>query len=138
MLGTDDIERIRESFAFLLPMQEDAAEAFYDALFQGHPQVRAMFPADMTEQTGKLWSVLVMAVDALDDLGRLHVALRDMGARHVDYGVEEEHYALVADMLIDTIALAMGPTFTDGHRASWQSVMGLISAEMIAGARAVA
>lgn len=138
MLTTDDISRVRASFAFLLPLQEDAADAFYDQLFEAHPGVRAMFPDDMSEQTGKLWAVLVMAVDALDDLDRLRPVLRDMGARHVHYGVADVHYPIVAETLIDTIAMAMGPEFTDGHRVSWIKVLAAISDEMISGARRAA
>lgn len=133
MLDPKDIERIRASFDYLLPLQEDAAEAFYHELFERYPDVREMFPHDMSEQTGKLWSVLVTAVEGLEDFDSLRPTLRDLGARHVDYGVVAAHYDAVAEVLVDTVALAMGPEFTDLHRKAWEAVLGAVVVEMLGG-----
>ena len=131
MLDPNDIDRIRESFNFLLPLQEDAAEAFYHELFERYPDVRDMFPEDMSEQTGKLWSVLVTAVESLDDFEALRPTLRNLGQSHVGYGVAPAHYDAVAEVLIDTVAYAMGPEFGERHRSAWSTVLGAVSSEMI-------
>ena len=138
MLDASDINRVRESFRFLLPLQEDAAEAFYTNLFEQYPEVRDLFANEMREQTGKLWALMVTAVEGLEEFDKLVPALRDLGARHVAYGVVPEHYPIVAKVLIETTALAMGPEFTRAHKESWEKTLGLIANEMLAGAKRAA
>ena len=41
---------------------------FYDRLFEVAPQVKAMFPADMTEQRKKLMATLAVVVNGLANL----------------------------------------------------------------------
>ena len=134
MLDARDISRVKESFEYLLPLQEDAAEAFYDSLFEQYPEVRGLFPTEMQEQTGKLWSLMVTAVEGLDKFDQLIPTLRDLGQRHVTYGVVPDHYPIVANVLIETTAFAMGPEFTPAHKGSWEKVLGMIADEMLAGA----
>lgn len=55
--------------------------------------------------------------------------------RHVSYGAEPMHYALVGEALLDNLAMAS----PDGHagtaRATWHRLDGWIASEMLAGAR---
>jgi nitric oxide dioxygenase len=43
---------VQQSFAKIAPIADQAAAMFYDRLFEVAPQVKAMFPPDMTEQAG--------------------------------------------------------------------------------------
>ena len=52
------IELVQDSFAKVAPISEQAASLFYDRLFEVAPQVRAMFPDDLTEQRKKLMATL--------------------------------------------------------------------------------
>jgi hemoglobin-like flavoprotein len=57
--------------------------------------------------------------------------LRQLGARHGGYGVQDGHYAIVGAALIKTLEQGLGDAFTDDVRAAWLSVYGLISRTMI-------
>jgi hypothetical protein len=44
------IEIVKQSFAKIMPFQDQAAELFYCRLFELDPSLRLMFKSDMTEQ----------------------------------------------------------------------------------------
>ena len=47
MLTTDDIALVRMSFVRVAPIQDAAADIFYDRLFAIAPNLRALFPVDL-------------------------------------------------------------------------------------------
>ena len=64
----DQIKLVQQSFARVAPISDQAAIIFYDRLFEVAPAVKAMFPADMTEQRKKLMSTLAYVVSGLSNL----------------------------------------------------------------------
>ena len=64
----DQVKLVQESFAKVAPISDQAAVIFYDRLFEAAPQVKAMFPADMTEQRKKLMATLAVVVNGLAKL----------------------------------------------------------------------
>ena len=57
-----------------------------------------------------------------------------MGARHLDYGVKEEHYATVGTALIDMLSEVLGGKFTPQMREAWLALYGAVEATMKRGA----
>ena len=82
----DQIALVQQSFAKVEPIADQAADIFYDRLFERAPAVRPMFPDDMTAQKRKLMEMLSTAVADLHRIDRILPALEDLGRRHVDYG----------------------------------------------------
>src|SRR5262245_16104160 len=66
MLTTDDIALVRTSFVRVAPIQDAAADLFYDRLFAIAPNLRALFPADLRAQKRKLMQMIATAVNTLD------------------------------------------------------------------------
>ena len=64
----EQVKLVQESFAKVAPISEQAAVLFYDRLFEVAPSVKAMFPADMTEQRKKLMATLAVVVNGLGNL----------------------------------------------------------------------
>ena len=64
----DQVKLVQQSFAKVAPISEQAAVIFYDRLFEVAPAVKAMFPADMTEQRKKLMATLAVVVNSLSNL----------------------------------------------------------------------
>src|SRR6476620_7154784 len=64
----EQIKLVQDSFAKVAPISEQAAVIFYDRLFEVAPAVKAMFPADMTEQRKKLMATLAVVVNGLSNL----------------------------------------------------------------------
>ena len=54
MLSANDIALVRASFARVVPIQDAAADLFYDRLFAVAPKLRELFPPDLRDQKRKL------------------------------------------------------------------------------------
>ena len=86
------IKLVQESFSKVAPISETAAVIFYDRLFEVAPSVKAMFPANMTEQRKKLMAMLAAVVNGLGHLESILPAASALAKRHVSYGAKPEHY----------------------------------------------
>ncbi|MDI1262888.1 MAG: globin domain-containing protein, partial [bacterium] len=67
----EQVNLVQQSFAKVAPISEQAAVLFYGRLFEVAPQVRAMFPDDMTEQRKKLMATLAVVVGGLTNLSAI-------------------------------------------------------------------
>jgi hemoglobin-like flavoprotein len=78
----EQVTLVQESFAKVAPIADQAAIMFYDRLFELAPQVKTMFPADMTEQRRKLMATLAFAVNGLANLQSVLPAASALAKRH--------------------------------------------------------
>jgi len=138
MITSDDVRRVRESFALVVPIKEAAADLFYNRLFEIAPRVQVLFPDDLREQKRKLMAMLATAVAGLHNLDKLVPAVKDLGARHVGYGAKAEHYAVVGEALLWTLESGLGEAFTPDVRQAWTKVYSTLAAVMQAGAAEIA
>ena len=134
MLSAEDVMLVRASFARVAPIKDVAADLFYDRLFAVAPQVRSLFPDDLTEQKKTLMAMIAMAVGSLDDVGGLVPKVKALGARHVAYGAEPAHYDVVGQVLLWTLEKGLGEAFTPNVRAAWFKVYSLLATTMQLGA----
>ena len=49
-MTAEQVALVQDSFAKVVPIADQAAMMFYDRLFELAPQIKKMFPADMTGQ----------------------------------------------------------------------------------------
>ncbi|HBA34356.1 MAG TPA: hemin receptor [Gammaproteobacteria bacterium] len=115
----EEIKMVKASWAKVVPISDQAAELFYGRLFEVYPEVKPLFKSDMKEQGRKLMAMIGTAVNGLDNLEPLLGAVKDLGKRHVDYGVKDEDYDKVAECLIWTLNQGLGDEFTDELEAAW-------------------
>ena len=110
---------VKDTWEKVKPISEQAAELFYGRLFEQYPEVKPYFKGDMVEQGKKLMALINTAVNGLDNLDPLLQPLRDMGARHVDYGVKDEDYDKVGAALLWTLEKGLGSSFTPKVKEAW-------------------
>lgn len=134
MLSENQIDLIRQSAEKLAESNVAMTNAFYSHLFSDVPAVRPLFPDDMFGQSQKLWQSIVMVVESADDLGGIQTALRQLGAKHVNYGADEDHYIIVSDVMLETISALMGDDWTADHHIAWQAALDAVCATMLEGA----
>jgi hemoglobin-like flavoprotein len=128
----DQVKLVQQSFAKVAPISETAAVLFYDRLFEIAPQVRAMFPADMTEQRKKLMMTLAAVVNGLANLDSILPAASALATRHVAYGTKAEHYPVVGSALLWTLEKGLGEAWTLELAEAWTAAYGTLSGFMIA------
>jgi nitric oxide dioxygenase len=124
------IELVRTTFAIVEPIADTAASLFYARLFELDPSLRELFPSDLTAQRRNLMQTLTVVVRGLDRLDTIVPAVEALGRRHGGYGVRSEDFETVGAALLDTLAGALGPTFTTETRAAWAAAYGLLASVM--------
>ncbi len=113
------IELVQTSFKKVAPIAGTAADLFYARLFEIAPEVRSLFPEDLSEQKKKLMGMLGTAVGSLHKLETILPAVLDLGKRHKGYGVTAAHYAPVGAALLWTLEKGLGADFTPEVKAAW-------------------
>lgn len=115
----EKIKLVQESFEKVAPIADKAADIFYDRLFEIAPSVRPMFPADMSDQKGKLMQTLGVAVNNLHQVETILQTVQELGKKHVSYGVKDEHYDTVGEALLYTLEKGLGDAFTPDVKEAW-------------------
>jgi hemoglobin-like flavoprotein len=129
------VQLVRSSFALVQPIATQAAAIFYNNLFAADPSLRTLFRGDMVHQGDRLMSMIGSAVGLLDQPGVLLPVLRNLGARHGGYGVQDTHYATVGGALLLTLEQGLGAAFTPDVREAWTAMYGVVSSTMIEASR---
>ena len=137
-MNSQQIGLVQASFALVAPIADQAANLFYDRLFQLDPTLRGMFKGDMTEQKHKLMTMLTVAVNSLTRPESLLPAVQSLGRRHAGYGVENRHYETVGAALLWTLEKGLGEAFTPEVKAAWVAVYTLLATTMQQAAAEVA
>jgi hemoglobin-like flavoprotein len=130
----EQVKLVQQSFAKVAPIADKAADLFYDRLFTTAPEVRPLFPDDLSEQKKKLMQMLAMAVTNLHQVEKILPAVKDLGRRHAGYGVSAKHYAPVGAALLWTLEQGLGPTFTPPVKEAWIATYTTIAHAMTTGA----
>ena len=126
------VELVQTSFKKVVPISAKAADLFYDRLFEIAPEVRPLFPKDLSSLKLKLMAMLGTAVTNLHQLETILPAVKELGQRHVTYGVTPAHYAPVGAALLWTLEQGLGPDFTPEVKKAWTETYMALSGVMTA------
>ncbi len=130
------IEIVQQTWKLVQPFQENVTELFYGRLFALDPAVKPLFAkTNMADQKRKLMASLTLAVNSLNRLDQLVPVLRDMGRRHVGYGVKESDYQTVGAALLWTLEKGLGSAFTPQVKEAWATAYNIMATTMIEAAR---
>lgn len=134
--SADSLAALRARFAPVVAHPAPFAARFYELLFQRARAVRALFPDDLSEQQSKLGQTLCLLMASLHDRERLIPALRRLGAAHVGYGAQSAHFAVVGEVLLQTLQGISERPLEPATVAAWNEVYAWVTAQMQAGAQA--
>ena len=118
-ITAEQVVLVRSSWRRLQPMAHTAGIRFYEKLFELAPELRAMFVPTTREQSRRLMDMIDTAVNALDRMDQMDAVLKDLGQRHVEYGVAEEDYETFGAALLWALHQGLGEEFTDEVRDAW-------------------
>lgn len=134
-----NIDALEASFDQVAARGDELVESFYERLFTVAPGVRQLFAGtDLKRQKGMLLAALVLLRNSLRDLESVTPKLRDLGARHVRYGALPEHYPIVGEALIASMAEIAGEAWTVEYEQAWTEAFVVVSGAMLDGASSVA
>src|SRR5579884_1182452 len=126
-MNSEQVALIRDSFAKIAPIAEEAAALFYSRLFEVTP----LFRGDMKEQGRKLMATLAAVVNGLAEIEAILPAASALARQHVAYGVRAEHYAPVGVALLWTLERGLGEEWTTDLAAAWTNAYTTLSGYMI-------
>ena len=135
-MNSRQVQLVQASFAKVLPIADTAADLFYTRLFELDPSLSRLFRGERTEQGKKLMQMIGAAVRGLDNPDKLMPVVRQLGIRHLGYGVQDSHYDTVASALLWTLEQGLGSAFTPEVKEAWVAVYGVLASTMKDAAKA--
>lgn len=106
-------------------------ERFYEILFERYPATKDLFK-DPRQQARALSKMLGAAVGLLrKDLDAVVVQLKQLAARHHQYGTKPEHYGPVGECLVAAITEALGDDLDDATAEAWAHLYSTICTVML-------
>jgi hemoglobin-like flavoprotein len=132
-----NLEALETSFDLVAPRGDELMDVFYARLFAVAPAVEPLFAgADLRRQKTMLLGALVLLRKSLRNLDAIVPTLRDLGARHVAYGAVPEHYPVVGEVLLYSMAATAGAAWTPEYQEAWSEAYGVVAGAMLEGAAA--
>jgi hemoglobin-like flavoprotein len=130
-----DVPALEKSFDLVAPRGDELVDIFYARLFATAPAVEPLFAdTDLPRQKVMLLGALVLLRKSLRDLDAIVPTLRDLGARHVAYGARPEHYPVVGEVLIASLADVAGDDWRYAYEKAWAEAFDLVATVMLEGA----
>jgi len=129
----ETIAQIKGSHASVAATPLQLSANFYKELFSRAPDLRRLFPNDLTLLQGHFEAALAIVVRNLDEVDALGESLRSLGAQHVHWGARPEDYATARDALVAAIR-ALSPDWTPTLEAGWRAAITAIIVPMLQGA----
>jgi hemoglobin-like flavoprotein len=127
------IDLVKSSYAGLRATERQLAAGFYERLFGASPNLRRLFPADLTVLQGHFEAALSLVIRNLNDVHGLKEPLRDLGAQHVHWGARPEDYVTAREALVGSIG-SLSPSWDQTLESHWRAAITAIIVPMIEGA----
>lgn len=135
-LSERDCSLVRDHVDAIVEREMALPGFVYSRLFEKSPGARALFGKHShASQRQMLADTILAIVELVDDEGWVSSELEGLGSRHRHaYAVESPMYDAWADSVVEGIAEALGPSFTEEHTLAWRNALELTNAMMRAGA----
>ncbi len=114
----------------LLKNEEEFASRFYEKLFAKAPSVKKLFTKNMIDQGKMLTHMLRGIIYSLSRPEYLALGLQTLGKQHQEYGVKNEHYDLIKEILLEAIGEELGELHTENVKKAWEEAVSLIIQHM--------
>ena len=113
---------LRDTWRSVTPIADQAAQIFYDRLFEIDPDTQPLFAnTAMPQQRTKLMKAIGAVIDGLDELDRLVPTIEALGRRHAGYGVTDAQYFSVGAALLWTLEQGLGEAWTPEAAEAWSA-----------------
>ena len=124
------IALVQDSFDKMSALGLQATEIFYAELFAIDPSLRSMFPDDLKSQQRKLLAALATVVRSLHTPVTIMNTVEKLAVKHLDYGVQPEHYTYIGNALLRTLKQGLGADFTPELCDAWTEAYRMLARVM--------
>jgi hemoglobin-like flavoprotein len=126
------IKQLSQSYHALGGMKPDFAHFFFTRLLSTAPELRTLLNSKDHDNYRKLSGMLNTAVNSLDNIAGLNIALTSLGKRYQALGINAKHYDAAKQALLETLDMALGDNFNAQTQVVWQSFCEMIKETMLA------
>lgn len=124
------IDLVQASWVMVLPIKDSVANLFYGKIFDLDPGLQTLFRGDMKVQGRKLISFIGLAISSLGRVDNIIPGLRELGRKHLDYGVKDSDYDTFGAALIWALEQGLGEAFSVDVRNAWIQTYELLAGVM--------
>lgn len=135
-MNRGDAAIVEDSLAALGPLTVDLGTRFYETLFEAAPSLSSLFRENQADQIMRFVEVLAHVVSNLRATEKITPILRDLGRRHLGYGVTPAHYQTFKLALLKTLQAELEAKWTPDVARAWDRTFDGVARQMIAGAEA--
>jgi len=135
-LTPEQRDLVQSTFSALAADPDGATVAMLERLFVLDPGLRYLFPEDLNDQKRRLMSMIGLIVRRLDDWEYVEPRLRNLGLRHVSYGVKPSDYATFGQAMQDVLAERLGLVSESAALKAWAIVFESVAETMVEAGRA--
>ncbi len=118
-----DVSLIKESFAYVMASPQQSMEYFFAHLFTRNPEIRALFPLEMSGLRDRVFSALARLVWSMDEPETSAAFLAQIARDHRKFGVRDRHLQSFFAALADTVERAAGRAWTPAMATAWEHVL---------------
>jgi methyl-accepting chemotaxis protein len=130
-----DVSLLQQSFQSLAPRADQFARRFYERLFHDYPHLQKLFrTTNFEEQRRMLIQALLITLRLMANPPQLEVFLKQLGRRHLSYGVQAEHYHPVTRTLVTVLGEMFGEDWSPELERAWSDALRTVAETMLAGA----
>ncbi len=130
----DALHEMQRSLARVLDKEELFSSLFYNKLFSRHPGLRPLFERGMAQQGVVLTHMLKGILYAMARPENLSLGLRELGRRHLRYGLKVEYFGPVKEIMLETLAELDDEEWDEPSQQAWNEVLDRILDGMAEGA----
>jgi hemoglobin-like flavoprotein len=130
MLNARQTLLIKLSWSHLSSRLEEFGETFYKILFDIQPDLKRMFSGNMEIQQQKFSAMVNHIVAHVQHSEKVEPELRALGTRHVDYGVERQHYDTIMIAFLLALEKKLKRKFDPETKEAWTMAFVYISSHM--------
>jgi hemoglobin-like flavoprotein len=136
-LTAQQVALLKETFR--LVDTDRLAMRFYTSLFAKYPEVKALFPSDLSVLSTKIVSVFELVVHSFKEnsKGEFHLQqevlrpLRALGELHSQKGVINDYYPWVNALLLESIRIEASTNFTNEMEVAWKLALNNLTIAML-------
>ncbi len=113
----EEISLIQTSF--LKICETNCWEIHYNRLFELDPEAVKLFKGDIKDQQHRIMTMMKTVVEGLNNPQIIIPAVQELGKRHYEYNVKDEHYEIFKESLLYAIEKVLADEFTPELKSAW-------------------
>ncbi|MBK8700742.1 MAG: hemoglobin [Saprospiraceae bacterium] len=114
----DQIKIVKRTWKIMMGVDPDLlGDTFYSKLFTDHPEIKPLFPKDMSAQYVKLREMMTSIILKLDNPDFQEII--DMGWSQTGYGVKSAHFEMAGNAMIWMLKKGLGTEWNEQTEKAW-------------------